>query len=234
MITCHLKGSLSDQLFQVFTTIAYAKSNSDTFFFILTNTLSFGEKTFWDSLFFQLALFNQLPLRLDFATIYLKEQNPVLYKPLPRLQLNLNKKKIIVKLIGEFQLHKYFHLHRQFIIDVLNIQQQYGKLFLLKQKVEYDIGIWNDDDSDNAYYETVIENKKSVLFLNPFLTFPYIDCYELEYKLILMAYSCKELILTDSLNAFWCGYLSCYQGNITYRKSSNRCDSFYPTHWKKL
>ena len=115
MITCALNGPLEDQLFQIFAIISYAMRNNDKCFFILSNTSSSGHLTYWDTLFYKIAMINKLPSNLHMARIVLKEQNKANYQPLPYLSLHLNRSRFICEMVGCFRNFQYFKDEFDFI-----------------------------------------------------------------------------------------------------------------------
>ena len=79
MITCNLIGGLGNQLFQIFTTIAYSMQRLQPFFFLNNYQLGNGENgstiryTYWDTFLNNLNIFLTYftPLSSQFLNIYL-------------------------------------------------------------------------------------------------------------------------------------------------------------------
>lgn len=131
MISCKLCGGLGNQLFQIFTTIAYALKNNKPFFFLNTNQLGNGHNgvtiryTYWDTLFSKMKPFlkdiNSIPKML-----IIPEEN-FMYNELP-----VNKNNIGALLVGYFQSPKYFDVYKNVICKLLGLDV---KINTVKQKV---------------------------------------------------------------------------------------------------
>ena len=130
MITCILNGPLEDQLFQIFAVISYAMRNNDKCFFILSNKVSSGHPTYWDSLFYKIAMINKLPYTLHFSRIFLKEQNKENYQPLPNLSVHLERSRFICEMVGCFRHFRFFEDQFDFIYRKIDFKGQFEKLFL--------------------------------------------------------------------------------------------------------
>jgi len=123
MISSHLMGGLGNQLFQIFTTIAYGFTNTIKVVFPLTKSLPDGieRPTYWDS------FLNSL---LPFTCEHLKYKmtNDQLYKfPLFR-ESNFNFREIPTfytdtMLYGYWQSYKYFDDMRDKIFQMIRLQQ---------------------------------------------------------------------------------------------------------------
>ena len=119
MITCNLVGGLGNQLFQIYTTIAYSFDNNYRFFFSNTRELKSSvtdRHTYWDTFLLKLK-----PCLLDDALInkdniiFIKEKG-FTYNALNNIQDNK-----IKMLHGYFQSHKYFDIYFQTINRLLQI-----------------------------------------------------------------------------------------------------------------
>ncbi len=111
MITCELIGGLGNQLFQIYTTIAYSIDSAVPFKLPLNPILG-NRHTYWDS-FFKSAtpfLVHNLP-----QNIY--HEPAFAYCPLPSYRCS-------VTLSGYFQSYKYFMKHKETITKLLGIRQQ--------------------------------------------------------------------------------------------------------------
>jgi len=108
MITCQIMGGLGNQLFQIFTTIAYALEQKQNFGFIYSPT-SYGithRPTYWDDLLQSLKKYR-------FHDGFPKEQKVIreagfLFEPLPTLFPSLDQTYSLTLLFGYFQSPKYF------------------------------------------------------------------------------------------------------------------------------
>jgi len=123
MITCNLKGGLGNQLFEIFTTIAYALSNKDVFFFKNVPSLNNGvtkRYTYWHNFFIAIKNFlNNKVMLMDIV-----REKSFKYEKLP------DKTSILQSIIldGYFQSPKYFEEHYEKIYQLLRIDD-------LKKKV---------------------------------------------------------------------------------------------------
>lgn len=119
-ITCFLMGGLGNQMFQIFTTMAYAFQNNYGYIFPYSETLNTGlvRPTYWNTLFesiksstidAQTAEFHNLPRYNE--VLYYK------YYPIPPSAAP-------GILIGYFQSYKYFDNYYEQIIDHLNLKEK--------------------------------------------------------------------------------------------------------------
>ena len=132
MISCKLCGGLGNQLFQIFTTIAYAMKYSKSFFFLnnqLLGNISNGttiRHTYWETFLSSLKPFlknmNEIP-----QLMFIKEKD-FTYNPLPE---NFEQK-MGTLLIGYFQSSKYFERCKEVIYKLLKIDL---KKLIVKTKV---------------------------------------------------------------------------------------------------
>jgi hypothetical protein len=142
MITCKLQGGLGNQLFQIFTTIAYALRYNNSFFFLNNHQLGNGENgviiryTYWDSFFKELTPFlkniNQIP-----QLMFIREEG-FNYIELPE---NLDKN-YGTMLVGYFQSPLYFEKYKEGICKLIKINL---KKFIVRNKVKDEIDFDNDN-----------------------------------------------------------------------------------------
>jgi hypothetical protein len=160
MITCQLKGGLGNQLFQIFTTIAYAINNNDSFFFINRRQLGNGENgstiryTYWDTFLSALlgVIKDENELRRENKMNFVIEKR-FEYDELPLLSNKINK----TMLVGYFQSPAYFNNKKNFIFRLIKLEQ--NKLKVKNRiggiiKKDNNIVTSNDDDDDDN--ETLI------------------------------------------------------------------------------
>jgi len=135
MITCTLMGGLGNQLFQIYTTIAYSYEVRSSFFFSNIKELKSSvtdRHTYWDTFLSRLG-----PFLLDPALLNTNKSNLVVIKekgftynalplPLP-ISLPIPDKKIKM-LYGYFQSYKYFDSYFQSINRILKIDSLKVKL----------------------------------------------------------------------------------------------------------
>uniref|UniRef100_A0A6C0CZD0 Glycosyl transferase family 11 n=1 Tax=viral metagenome TaxID=1070528 RepID=A0A6C0CZD0_9ZZZZ len=121
MITCNLAGGLGNQLFQIFTTIAYALRMKNDFGFeykkILPNNTT--RYTYWDNFLFSLKKFT-FTTPVYFPRI---EEHSFHYNELPMVREKDN-----ILLDGYFQSYKYFNDYYPNICDLINIEGCKGQI----------------------------------------------------------------------------------------------------------
>jgi len=130
MITCRLCGGLGNQLFQIFTTIAYALKHSKSFFFLNNRQLTFGSTiryTYWDTLFASLRPY--LKMLNDIPQLSHHNEISFSYNEIPGYTDG-------VVLIGYYQSYKYFHHFKNQIFDIIRINDLKNNL-LNKMKLNY-------------------------------------------------------------------------------------------------
>lgn len=108
MITCELMGGLGNQLFQIFTTIAYALDNNDRFVFLYSKM--FGKRpSYWDNFLLPLKKYT-FPNRIQASVLREKAFH---YDELQKKNENEN-----ISLYGYFQSEKYFKKHSSQIAEL--------------------------------------------------------------------------------------------------------------------
>ena len=126
MLTCNLMGGLGNQLFQIFTTIAYSMRSKQKFIFLDQESLGGGGSTlrytFWNSLLSNLKPFLIKSLPQNFPII--REQG-FQYKDLPIEQLQNQD----FMLYGYFQSYKYFEYYYTTIHRLLGISKKKEAIF---------------------------------------------------------------------------------------------------------
>ena len=128
MISCLLVGGLGNQLFQIFTTIAYSIENDMPFMFNNKKTtlgMTYRE-TYWNTflILLQPYLVDDLIFK-KYLSLPLKEKG-FKYNSLPYIPY----KNTNIQLIGYFQSYKYFEKYQKSILSLLNIEEQ--KLEIIK------------------------------------------------------------------------------------------------------
>jgi hypothetical protein len=130
MITCHLVGGLGNQLFEIFTTIAYALKSKTNFAFSNVYQLPRGGNgspiryTYWNTFLSNLTPF-LINIDNDSITKYLiiKEKS-FNYNELPQDEHpGLSK-----MLVGYFQSPKYFEYYKDTIFRLINLEKQKNKI----------------------------------------------------------------------------------------------------------
>lgn len=135
MISCRLCGGLGNQLFQIFTTIAYAIKYSKPFFFLNNQQLGNGSNgstiryTYWETFLTAMKPFlknaNEIPqLMFIYEKTFLHEDIP------ENLQ---NPEKGGTLLVGYYQSPKYFNNYKEVISKLLKIDL---KKIIVKNRVK--------------------------------------------------------------------------------------------------
>jgi len=122
MISCKLQGGLGNQLFQIYTTIAYASQTNKKFFFLNVEELKSSvtnRHTYWDKFLKSLKPFLIDPKLINKDNLAIIREKGFTYEPLP-LPLSISEKKINI-LNGYFQSYKYFDECFQTINRLLKI-----------------------------------------------------------------------------------------------------------------
>lgn len=133
MISCRLCGGLGNQLFQIFTTIAYAIKYSKPFFFLNNQQLGNGSNgstiryTYWETFLTAMKPFlknaNEIPqLMFIYEKTFLHEDIP------ENLQHNYG-----TLLVGYYQSPKYFNNYKEVISKLLKIDL---KKMIVKNRVK--------------------------------------------------------------------------------------------------
>lgn len=131
MITCNLQGGLGNQLFQIFTAIAYSLKTNQSFFFLnkyqLTNERDIANGatircSYWDTFLNALKPFVKDQDRLPKLDLLIKEQS---FHYDPSLLMNLlNNQQTVKMLVGYFQSSKYFDNYKDQIFRLLKISNK--------------------------------------------------------------------------------------------------------------
>jgi len=144
MITCQIMGGLGNQLFQIFTTIAYALEQKQNFGFLYTTfSISMTSRTtYWNNLLINLKKSNHPNLPKEHRVLREKGFH---YTPLPNLLPTINTNHIedsstsLTLLYGYFQSHQYFEKYWKQIYEMVDfdafkeklrekIQEHYGSV----------------------------------------------------------------------------------------------------------
>jgi hypothetical protein len=135
MLTCYLQGGLGNQLFQIFTTIAYSLTYKKPFAFTNQVKLDTNRSTYWHSFLSPLSKFtkyinynntvsiNKISINKftsiiknnDFTKVSEKNFS---YNALPNIQAEN------ILLFGYFQSYKYFENHAKSIIKLIRLEEQ--------------------------------------------------------------------------------------------------------------
>lgn len=119
MITCNLMGGLGNQLFQIFTTIAYGYKSNNQFRFLGVETLGGGSTTvrhtYWNAFLSKMRPF----LITDLPKVRVIREDGFPYKELPVVEM----KQTDVLLYGYFQSYKYFQGQYDMICRVIGLEK---------------------------------------------------------------------------------------------------------------
>jgi len=119
MLTCNLMGGLGNQLFQIFTTIAYAIRSKQAFHFYNIETLGTGSTTirhtYWNTFLFSLKPF----LKKEFPPLQIIKEQGFHCNDI----INLLKTKSNICLHGYFQSYKYFDAFFFTLCKMLQIEK---------------------------------------------------------------------------------------------------------------
>lgn len=125
-VTCKLMGGLGNQLFEIFTTIAFAMEHGKQFYFLNMTSLDGGKRhTYWESIFHRLKPYLTPYLDQD---PYLYKEKCFEYKPIPA-NFSL--------LIGYFQSYKYFDNVKRQICHFLEISTMQRNIMIDSQPFDY-------------------------------------------------------------------------------------------------
>ena len=140
MISCKLCGGLGNQLFQIFTTIAYALKYSKPFFFLNNYQLGNGENgviiryTYWSTFLSFLKPFlknmNEIP-----KLMFIKESNFRFNKLPENIEKNVG-----TLLVGYFQSPLYFDNYKHTICSLIKLDQ---KKMIVNEKIKSIIDLNN-------------------------------------------------------------------------------------------
>ena len=126
MITCNLMGGLGNQLFQIFTTIAYAIKSNSQFRFLNVETLGSGSTTirhtYWNTFFKHIkpVLIQQLPY------LEIVKEKGFEFNDIPISQL-FNKN---IMLYGYFQSYKYFQEYKDVICRMIKLNDMKNTILI--------------------------------------------------------------------------------------------------------
>lgn len=165
MISCYLMGGLGNQLFQIFTVIAYSIEYKKPFYFLNTKTLGGGSNTtlrhtYWDNFLTNLSIF--LKENINPQAVILREDG-FTYKRLPSPQ-QIKADEII--LYGYYQSYLYFEKYYSYIIKFLNLEN-IKKNILCKNNIDFN----NLENTISIHFR--YGDYKKVSHFHPLLTFTY-------------------------------------------------------------
>ena len=130
MISCQLLGGLGNQLFQIFTTIAYClKYNYSPIFLNSDSTKGITfRKTYWDTFLYKLK--NMEMLKNEIPEMNILKEPYFAFCELPKIINNQN-----YMLFGYFQSYKYFEEKKEELFKMIELENQTN---LIKNEIKLD------------------------------------------------------------------------------------------------
>ena len=195
MITCNLMGGLGNQLFQIFTTIAYAIKSKNKFVFLNVDKLGIHPSTirptYWNTFLSNLKpfLIQEFP-----QPVHIIREKEFSYNELPIYEM-INKNVLIY---GYFQSYKYFEEHFEIIYRMLGIEKKKNEL-LTKLELTKDLL----ENSCSMHFR--IGDYKKIQHVHPLATYEYYErsLIHLQNKTpgknLTVYYFCEEDDLEDVL-----------------------------------
>jgi len=149
MITCQLRGGLGNQLFQIYTAIAYAVEQKQPFFFLNTQQLGNGQKgstiryTYWNTFLKELQPFLKSMAQVPRPFYNIREQS-FKYAKLPSNQTEpvyyaSNNEQYATVLFGYYQSPKYFDKHRDIIDKMINLDLKQQNATIKQQNININL-----------------------------------------------------------------------------------------------
>lgn len=171
MITCQIMGGLGNQLFQIFTTIAYALEQKQTFGFVYHKS-SYGitpRSTYWENLLVSLKKNTHPSLPKEEKII---KENGFEYHKLPSIIPSIDpSSSSLILLFGYFQSHLYFEKYWDQIYKMVNfdllkerVREKIRKLPLRVEKTQSNISIPSSNLLTREINEKWYKNAISIHF----------------------------------------------------------------------
>ena len=257
MISVELTGGLGNQLFQIFTTTAYAIRHNLKICLIKTECIG-NRRTYWNTLLKDLSVIETHETYKDYNELsYMYSELPVF--------------KESTKLVGYFQSYKYFENEYETIINLIKLRDQQKKIqnkYSLhgtcmhfrrgdyKQIQEYHplmsyeyyrsalIQIENNNDvfyfceaEDNEAVAKIVD-LLSIEFSNKFIKVS--DDIE-DWEQLLIMSCCEHNIIANSTFSWWGAYFNnntnkkvCYPANWFGPKIQHNTIDLFPKNWQKI
>lgn len=227
MITINIKGGLGNQLFQIFTLIAYSITNNIVFVLPNYKQLGFAQNgttvryTYWDTFFSELQR-HVVPIN-NIKQIPIIKEKSFKYQSIPFYSHN------IFMLDGYFQSYKYFDDNKQLIFNIIKLN---NKKNVLKQKIETNMSMNINELTNVVSMHFRFGDYKKYPDMYPLMTeiyyinaLKYMKSQNKSIKKVL--YFCQDEDLTEVTNII--NILSYKFPTITFERiCNNLCD------WEQL
>ena len=129
-ISCYLAGGLGNQLFQIFTTMAYSMRNNKKMILPYSEVLTTGiaRPTYWETFLSSLKKYTveneeNLCTNDDLSQFLLYREPSFHFYPLPVIEQNL-------LLYGYYQSYKYFEKEKESIFSAMHLREQQSMIML--------------------------------------------------------------------------------------------------------
>ena len=168
MVSCQLMGGLGNQLFQIFTTMAYGIRNKRKFIFPYSETLNTGisRNTYWDnflSMLKPITTFNTKHgvTNNDFNRFQRLREFSFNYHFIPNLPDHL------VLFTGYYQSYKYFENEKPTIFSMIRLNQQ-------QEAIKNEIDLLNDEDHKISMHFR-LGDYKNIQHMHPLMKYEYYE-----------------------------------------------------------
>ena len=138
LLTCKLKGGLGNQLFQIFTTIAYGLEHNLNFFFQFSDkshSIFAPRKVYWQTLLKKLECLTNSTLNIQNTNIYLVAERNFSFNKLAFPTITPSPPQSLILLDGYFQSYKYFEMYKPQIIKMLDFEVQQRAYYTFAEDV---------------------------------------------------------------------------------------------------
>lgn len=263
-ISVKIVGGLGNQLFQIYTTIAYAlRYNIDYLFEYSPYSVSVTPRiTYWNTLLY--AIRHKAVNTVPIITSYYEKRNHI-YEEIPPMTSS-------VTIEGYYQCYKYFEKEFEQISKLLHISElqntienEFGHEYIENSEttisMHFRLGDYGKDIRvPLQYYIDVLSNFKEQLFtvlyfyeqqneeeiktyihrlsiLYPNLTFKPVSHTIPDWKQLLLMSLCKYNIIANSSFSWWGAYFNQDPEKVVYypyHKSGNDISDMYPPKWIRV
>lgn len=127
-VTCNIMGGLDNQLFQIFTTIAYGIRHNKLFIFSYDKQIDLKRHSYWDSFLIDLILYTTINPIWKKTNIELLQNVPKYYKENTFHHVEIPVIEDSVLLFGYFQSYKYFINEQETIYKMIQLREQQQKI----------------------------------------------------------------------------------------------------------